>query len=448
MSAGENQFLQFHREKIVQLLKHEEFLVRLVSRNIEDRHLDFESIFSRYVLHLQTSEFLRLVSEAKFKPAIDLAETIKNTWSEFREDLKEQTNQTFGILYQTLINRTNPNFEYFDAVHTHIKINTISGFQDVIEYDGELDFLELIKNQNERILFMGEAGIGKTFHFKNVLYSWANDRTCLSDYALLHLKLDEVAKDSDFEQEIFDQNFPVKKFVTKQLLSYYMSTDCDDVERKVILCFDDADENIHSVINNILTKRDHFNCFPIIVWSRTWKAQEIKGTFDFLFQLDGFDDSFQEKFFQKFFQENHEEESIKISGNVEQVCQTPKKLKRSRQIMNFLRKSSEFSTLKRNPLICYLLAYLWEKKKFDSMHSTALILQSFMNLTVKKKIQTEYERSNKEIYFKLEILAFENLLKNVSINSSKELEEFGIFGSILVPLKKKLDRNWNLNSFI
>lgn len=430
----DNKFILAYKYYIKEnIKKFEEFLPHLISKDyisIDNlrKNFEFDEFFSLFIVKLDTKEFLEILDNLNFSY---IANELRDGWIKFQKEVKKQIIHKFGVILKYPYWEKNKDYIKISKVITPLSVSQTDHANDS-EIESQIDeksLHELVNSDNNRILIKGEAGIGKTFHFMSILYSWANNDGPFQDYTILHIKAGEIKEKTNIFEEIFRQNFTDENtFVTLDLLEHYLSEECNDNDRKILLLIDEADEFKlqNSSFNSIISTNQRL-CYPIIVWSRIWKAESIQSSYDYFYQVRGFNRNNIKEYLTKFFGED----LVKSLIIRRKSPQHSMKTEQSSLLMEFLEnKDSEILKACRSPLFLHLVASVWKDKQSSMNVSESLIYEDFIDILFEKNRVT----SNKEYYWQYcSKIAFDSILNNQPIQLTDEMKKFNYFGGIFIP---------------
>ncbi|CAD5126857.1 DgyrCDS14885 [Dimorphilus gyrociliatus] len=240
-----------------------------------------------------------------------------------------------------------------------------------------------------------------------------HDDAFLDNYLLLYIKLGDVQSNSS-EQSLADV--------------------LERMQRKDDSTLDGADElKYEDSIFNLIVQKCNFTTYPIIVWARNWKIKEVSDTYDFVFDINGFNESQLKMYFQKFFNEEYQPFVKPINDSLDQ-----KKAEKSEILFQTL-KTENLKVFKicNNPLMACLVAGIWEERETDIISNKYSIFDQTIQILLSKAGIV----SESNVYFEIldycSKLAFENLLNNKKISINEILQKSDFIGGLLIPVKKR-----------
>lgn len=395
------------------------------------REISFEELYEEFISKLNILEFINYLYSNNFLLLID---EFRNIWTKFLNETKRIVNKKFKNECKHPYLYKKKDFLKFIDIYTPIKmIRKMEN--DSIEHSNDLEFIKSIKGEQEKILIQGDCGMGKTFQFYYFLHRWACDENLFSDYVVLHLELNKLKEDENLNEGLFNQNFrSTGSWVQKELFYYYLSNDCDDSYRKIIILIDGIENSTEKKSSRILeqvkstiTQTVH----SIIVWSRTEKSLLLQSVFDYHYEIKGFTMENLIKFFEKYLQKSYKQQSLTTvlsigeeTSIVEYLWRTNKKLLYDCQ----------------NPLFAHLTINAWIKAGYNLNNFQAKIYKTFIKFIIKKQAISKLSfKIYKEFCLKL---AFDNILTGKPILLEKNWNEnFPYLRGILFPFQK--DRKGN-----
>ncbi|CAD5123385.1 DgyrCDS11741 [Dimorphilus gyrociliatus] len=263
-----------------------------------------------------------------------------------------------------------------------------------IEYN---NFHKIFEKPFNKILVQGEPGMGKSVQVRNLIHLWSFDQWQTSKNKLvIVIILRDVLSDDDIFETIMKQNFKTVSSISKDIIRLLF----EEKSQEVLLFVDGADEfhlNDHP-LNHIIDKP---NCpVPTVIWTRKWKAKDIRTTCDITFELTGLNDEQLISFFSKCFYDDPFATIFLNSLNG---------------------KNKSVRNLCRVPLLAMIVFYVW-KEKGDFFSKT--LYEIYENLVKIVQEKTEVRRSNLKDRMKvIHKICFTNLAKSkilLSTNSSEE----------------------------
>ncbi|CAD5114063.1 DgyrCDS3211 [Dimorphilus gyrociliatus] len=433
-----NPLLSFYKNNLKELLADDErFIIHLCQEsvfNLDDRKrvkLDFEAIFNSYILTLPTYKLLAILHKLSLDKHVNLARKIENTWESLIIETKRLAVENYStVLKFSKFQSDKVNFINFQNILTPIQIvarKKPESYKDDVYFEEGFEFLENIDNSQGRFLIKGEAGVGKSYHFIKLIHLWAIQERILQDYLVLKVDLSQLSSNDSFEENLYNQNFSKDSWVTRDLLHYFLSDDCEYRNIKIIFLFDGADEygSKESLFSNII-ENDGCIKFPIIVWCRNWKAEQIEDTYHNVLEILGYKDDHIPLFFAKFFHEGTD-----IFQNLIESDNTPK----SQQLINFLQKNRE-DLLKScsNPLIASITANIWDTKWNSMKKDSYSIYDDAVELLMKNRTNTIDKEDYDAFLHQCALEAFINILFDKPIEMKKYSEDSKVFGNLLTTL--------------
>ncbi|CAD5119647.1 DgyrCDS8241 [Dimorphilus gyrociliatus] len=352
MDITQNHLLKIYKRNFKELLKDivtfERFCSSLIEWNIltinhkekfqyeinkikEIKDNLFEELF-RIIACNDTAVILNCLHSLGSEQCLKLTSEISRTWERVIERMKEK----FKIDYSTISISPfdDENAIPIDKILTPMTLIRID--KNLTDEEGHIEYLEdvdnfllsIISSRGNRIIIRGPPGIGKTVHMKRLVNQWINNHlnTNQIDIVLVIL-LRKVRRGQSLLDAIWEQNFIHIEWLDKETLNYLLKI---NMKSNIVLFLDGADEfhiidnEIHSILEN---RENSFSSFTIVVWSREWKAHRIDVTYDFIFQLCGFDENQLLIYYRKCLNENRGNELVDYLKNnnmdLFKTCSTP-----------------------------------------------------------------------------------------------------------------------------
>lgn len=449
-----NQLLLFYEKELRNLLRNDQlFVVKLKSENIinindlnEDINEYLEDEYLKNILCIKTSKFLNILYDLGKKLHLNLRNKIINTWEFLINEKKLLIQQELSTISKfPFINYIRRNsIVNFENIISPIVIRSRKNVKNEDELinkvcQDDLNFIDYLQ-PSDRLLITGEAGIGKTYHFMKILNEWANNKQ-LINYLLLNINLNDINSNENLEETLFNQNFKNNNKITKNLLDYYLSNKCEDKNRRIILLIDGANELRYdnSIFNNVIEKSKQID-FPIIVWSRKWKADQIKGSYNYIFEIVGYNDEHVRLFFGKYFKEElnllHEKDDNRINTNDTNAFNIlERKRSRRESLIEYLyTKQKDLLKLCSNPLIAVITARIWRENKQLLKLDKFSIYDVIIEILIKKSIENnDMNESYSNIIKFCSKLAFFNLILNIPMIIDKDEYDINKYGNLLIP---------------
>ncbi|CAD5126371.1 unnamed protein product [Dimorphilus gyrociliatus] len=459
-------FLRYHYDKMESVLGEDlKFQLHLkkcgiVPSDIPSPSKDFQTLFNEYIVKSQISTIVDILYEMNKSKYETLANDMTNTWNSLIDDCKKQVRNKLAKIQKFAFFKANSAYVKFEEISTSIQLasyNLSLGDSNDLFYD-EREFLETInKGCSERILICGDAGIGKTFHSLKLLYLWACKNELLQDYLVLYVNLGDIQSNDSFESVLFNTNFSKDSPITKQLLAYYLSEQCKDKKRRILLLLDGADELKfkNSYFNSIINGDKRLKVdFSVIVWSRKWRIKSIMHTFDSCFEIKGFSTVQLLEFFQNYFNETNIDNTSKATSkqteeNDDSARTTNYKSNRKSKILwNFLNvEKKHIIELCKNPLFACLTAGIWDEKQNKIHNNESSIYKEAVEVLFSIKGLSINHPNYKKFYDQCSKLAFENLLFNTPIVINDIQLDSELFAGIIIPLDERQENKEEINKY-
>lgn len=231
----------------------------------------------------------------------DYEKKIRNIRSELRDVKKDLTitNKYLQLIHNDLhigLNLRNImtdeyySYHYHDCYNENIidqepirkRKNTLETAENINERD--LAIKEIEGGKSKKILIIGEAGVGKSVHFNSAIYIWWS----FWKKIVLTLDLSKLRKKVPLKTALFMQNFKeVTSFNEKDIDEILKS----DKDQETILFVDGWDNSNYipdELLNIVYGRKNQYNSIKLVVWSRTWKVNNLFNNFDSIFEIIGF----------------------------------------------------------------------------------------------------------------------------------------------------------------
>ncbi|CAD5126369.1 DgyrCDS14513 [Dimorphilus gyrociliatus] len=409
-----NELLLYFRDEFKQELDDEEKYEKFRSYAIKEQIIDidefdkenneknFKYIFENYIIQSKTKEIVLILNSIHSPLQTRICNLSKDLLVERQKEVKR--------LFE---NRTTTSgFQFSFQAKRNFNLN----IQNDYLLD-ENDFIHRGLFEKNKILFRGDAGIGKTYHAMKILYKWAYDKTFLQDYILLYVNLANVKDNCQYSDIIYDQNFSKESWVKKCLINFYLSDKCDENPKRIILLLDDTDKfSIENSKFSHLFQNINENNMKIIIWSRKWKFISHLQTFDLIFDIQKINNN------QLFHYFNQETNSI--------------------ELWNFLQNDTDLLEICKNPFFLQLMNKIWNNneiinKKLSFYSEAVEELFKKQNLLIDSSIKENYIRD-------CSIMALNSLISDNPIPINNIIEEsmylWGLLTILKDPIKMK-DKN-------
>ena len=256
-----------------------------------------------------------------------------------------------------------------DQIYVNLKLisDNNSDYEENFEY--EQIFERLAKTgDRRRMLFLGEAGVGKTTLLTKIVYDWAKGRRLQNIDILLYVPLRELQTSlhfGDIVQRYVSQTGETFKLHPK-MITNYAKTNQEDV----MLLLDGFDEysgdigkaNLSNTLVGIL-RGDELPKAPVLVTTRPWRADELVETDNnaILYtsvNVEGFRRGNVKEYITKFYKDDLDSASSLVSLVMEDG-------------------SLVAESMAPFPIFCCMLCHMWKEK---SRRETIQKLQTFSQL--------------------------------------------------------------------
>lgn len=436
-----NPLLKRFEKDIKKFLKDDlNFQIHFDGHNVIKKYLlEDEEKFEFYlncIISLSTDEFIKILIELEGKQYTRLAKRISETWKDIIDEIKQITkNELANVSKLPFLNLTENTIHFANIITpieiTSQKVSTSDLLSKICQ--DNIEFIDDIQNFN-RILITGGAGVGKTYHFKKIRYLWARRVEKEPKCLILKVTVAEVMKNEKFDEILFNQNAKNSKWITFDLFKHYISEKCE-FKKNILLLIDGADEvqNDTGLLKSIIENAGEVN-FPIIVWSRTWKAEQIKRSYDNILQIFGYSEENVKCFFRNFYHEDTNLNERRLKNNIYDDYADNESNHES--IFNFLKKNrKDLLRSCSNPLIAIITAFVWQEKAKLIRHDELSIYEDAVEILLLPD-----KRNSKKFHEKFDFMmerAFKNFFYNIPIEIFKVNDNLKDFGNILVPFDCK-----------
>ncbi|CAD5121408.1 DgyrCDS9928 [Dimorphilus gyrociliatus] len=305
-----NQVILFYQQEIKSLLNDDQ-IFKMAARengiiNNQESEENFAIFFENCILRVPTKVFQNLLitcsRQTASKRYVELAKSIEYPWSQLVQEVKKYVREKFVNISMFKDKKILVNYENIMApvlISTYLNNDQVD---DVKTSDDFFKLSNIIYERGDKILIKGGPGMGKTYHFRKILCSWAtgDKRDCL----LLNLQLKKTDQCNNIIDELYKHNFSQSSKISRSLFACIFNKEFSDFHRKIFILIDGADKFATHVkfLNKIFTS---FSRLVILVWSRNWKAYEISNTYNHVYEIFGYDEIQKKIFFDKFFYELH-----------------------------------------------------------------------------------------------------------------------------------------------
>lgn len=417
LSLYENEF----RELLKNVVTFREFCDELITKNILNfDHLDkfhieiknkefvpenlFIELF-KIITNTRSDWILISLKKTGLEQCCKLAYMIINTWKRIIENLIIEYKTDYSTVPISPFHDGNPiPVERILTPMTIVKVNkTLLDEKFIKCFEESWNFLSIISDNCKRIIVRGPPGIGKTVHMRKLVNWWANSKGQKSNIELvIPLTLSKIKKGQTIIDAVWEQNnFNKFSKMSKDVLRYVFKVkgSREATRNKIIFFLDGADEFLEK--NNEIFKILDGKAFPfpIIVWSREWRAHQIELTYDAIFQLCGFNEQQLEMYYIKCLDEN-----------------------RGRELVQYLKREKEdLFRVCSTPLLALLVWLVWKEPGNELSANHFLIYEQFVNILCSKMhINRKTKKFKKTLQFCYE-LAYKNLGKErIILNESRK----------------------------
>lgn len=426
-----NPILNQYRGSFEQLLNETEFKHLLIQNGIISSNNDenVNDLLNNHILVCKLIDILDVLRKIPSSGCQTLYLQIKLAWKNFITEMKKSTLRRIINLPKIPFLNEKINLNSINSIMTPIKI-LFQGNKPIRNDDMLINGNEFMNTlqDSSRIFIYGEAGIGKTFHSYKILYDWANNLIC-PDSLLLSVNLGQISKTDTFSEVIFNQNFIENENVEKDIFNYYLSDECEDKNRSLVFLLDGADEL--GIRDSKFYRIIHWAkviSHPIIVWSRSYKLEEVRKTYDTLLEIIGFSNDQKLKFFQKFFdesdineEENFGEDSVDNFIDDSFFSEEQQNRCKSTELIKFLKtKRQDLYEFCHYPLIAVLTAAVWERKG-NLMKDFYNIFEDVVEILFQKVDISKENPHFEQIQLDFGKKSFENLSDGEPMTTTREI---------------------------
>lgn len=406
-----NAVLGIYKDKFKDVLRDEDvlrFVKELEKRNFVtsnfvdeiQRNVDSETFLNLHcfnvlfqkLLYMDTLEVTDSLSSIRNFEYKNLANLINGTWLNAVESVIESSKKKFSIISVSPFDKTSKSIEDLSIPMTIIGLKKNGNQQEIIDGLEDSNFIvNVLKDDYNRILIQGPPQTGKTIHAQSLIMSWVNRAYhMIRIEMILHLSLDKINKKQSLMDAIWEQNFPDEKFLNKEILIHLLNEKASSTRasRNILLFLDSADQLqlVDNEIYELIEGKDF--PFPIVVWSREWRAIQLRDNYDAVFQLNGFLDNQLESFLNMHTKEN-----------------------RGADILNYIKTKKIDPSFYAMPLFGILISKIWKEKEEISLENKFDIYDQFIQVTCKKNRFDTTTSEFKSVFKYISKISFDNLNK-------------------------------------
>lgn len=330
--------------------------------------------FKPNICSLSTDFFIRYLSNLNRRKADILIDLLENFKQFFIDKLKNAYRKKYCEMRVIFFDE---NGEKFPIQNLLVQTNYKKYEDETGNIYKNNDFLSDFPPKLTRCLFFGEAGVGKTCHFRKIIYDWCNNENIFKNSILIPLNIKQV-KFSQFEVEIWRQIFDKEPTEVEITILQAILTSNDGAN---IYLFDQVDEysTVCKKIVDILFGRDSSK-FSLIAWGRKMKLNELDHSFNLLYELNKFIEKDILKYFTIYF--TYEESNIEISKR--------KRTSQASELFQFLKENrSRLLSFCSNPFISMLSAILWNNDKENAFEDIFNLMDLLIHVCLKDTITNE-----------------------------------------------------------
>ena len=273
----------------------------------------------------------------------------------------------------------------FEQVYVNLLLLSENGYDDEEHIDYE-NIFEILTNRKDksRIIFLGEAGVGKTTLLAKIAYDWAKGRRLQNIDVLLYIPLREFQKSSyfgDIIKSYVSQTGEKLNLRTNKIDNYVKNN-----RGNVMLLLDGFDEYCGDIMkpdpSNALVgtlRGDELDKTPVIVTTRPWRADQLirtdlKGEIKHIrVTVEGFRQRDVKEYIMKYYGSKDEDSAESAESLVRLV-------------------SEDGSLVAENmapfPIFCCMLCHMWKvKSRRDAIQKLQTFSQLFREMIQSLKAQ-------------------------------------------------------------
>ena len=260
-----------------------------------------------------------------------------------------------------------------EQIYVHLLLREGNDDEQVtIDYD---KLLEILSNGNEwkrRILFLGEAGVGKTTLLVKIAHDWASGNLLQHVELLFYIPLREIKECTCFSDISVIAHVCDEESLDTGRVNAYLKTN----QRKVMFLLDGLDEysgnmtseNTDDVLVHIMSGHKRILA-PVIVTTRPWRADQITCVSSInkrymRVRVEGYNLTDMEQHIRKFFK--HDLESAK-------------------SLIRFIKKEKHVAeNMALYPIFCCKLCHMWRRKDVSELQTFSQFLETITNALIEQ----------------------------------------------------------------
>lgn len=287
------------------------------------------------------------------------------------------------------------------------------------KYYVDNEFTNCLQSHNSKFLFIGNAGSGKTCHFRKIIYQWCAKQDIFQDYIVIPLNLKEISSEN-FEIEIWRQIFNNQPNEDEQELIKQTIKPLEKGSKnqsKILFLFDGADECSPRCQKILDILHGRFNLsHNLIVWSQHWRARQIGKYFDIVYEIQEYSENDIFNYFEIFFK-------------FEQ-SKTMSRIHQAQSLFEFLKKNKpKIFKQCSNPFIALLAAIIWGNDRREAFENLFTLYDFAVDIFFTQKLFDEEKKV--QVFDLCTEIACKNLLFNKDIEKNQLLLESNFAAGLL-----------------
>ncbi|CAD5125440.1 DgyrCDS13658 [Dimorphilus gyrociliatus] len=254
-----------------------------------DRYVDPELIINN-LMDMDIQSLIQLMEKTGTVSSLAIASTLRTTPAILKEKLKEKCKNSF--LQQRFI--PGDSVIEIDIEKVYCPLILIQKEKDVIEqyFKDKMHYVDLFHEDKKRTLISGSSGIGKTCHWRYLIYRHVVAQDILQDCIVLPLDCNRIKKKTIIDEilyQIYSEESPTEERIS--LIKSFLDPKCNIFGKKFVILLD----GVNGTLDNNPELRDlvynKISSIPLVVWCRDDKSLEIRQHYNIELQIQGFDES-------------------------------------------------------------------------------------------------------------------------------------------------------------